>query len=103
MTPTRCVCEKCSWRGLRTDLLRAPNPFAPERTIIGCPQCKTVGKLRATCIEEGCFERAVFGEFAPKVGWRTHCVLHRPASNGKTVKRIEPLELKLKSRSSVKH
>ena len=41
--PTRCVCEKCDFRGFRTDLLRAPNPFAPERTIIGCPQCKGSG------------------------------------------------------------
>ena len=101
MTPdSRSVCEICYWRGLRADLLRARNPFNPEKAIFGCPQCKRVNTMRPTCIEEGCFERALFGEFAPKVGWRTHCVRHRPAAKGKAVKRIEPLVLK--SRSSVK-
>ena len=101
MQNERCACEKCPWKGFRSDLLRAPNPFAPERAIIACPRCKTVNKLRRTCIEDGCWERAVFGEFAPKVGWRTHCVVHRPSAKGKAVKRIEPLQIK--SRSSVKH
>ena len=96
----RCVCERCHWRGLRSDLLRASNPFAPERSLVGCPACKTVNKLRRTCIEDGCWERAQFGEFKPGTGWRTHCVVHRPSAQGKAVKRIEPLTIK--SRSSVK-
>ena len=50
----RWRCRDCGDISLEGDLLSAINPFDAGRTIVGCPQCKSVGDFEEVCDEPGC-------------------------------------------------
>lgn len=60
MTPTHTVrparwrCRVCSRIHADADLLRAPSPFDPSDTLIGCPWCKAVEDFEQVCDEPDC-------------------------------------------------
>ena len=53
-SPNRRECFNCDWRGHDHDILRAPNPFAPNYTVVGCPNCFSVESLFLCCDEPNC-------------------------------------------------
>ena len=73
-------CRDCGDISLEGDLLSAINPFDAGRTIVGCPQCKSVGDFEEVCDEPGCCNEAACGfpteegdEFG---GYRRTCHVH---------------------------
>ncbi len=72
----RYVCEECRSK-ITVGILSAQNPFDPEDTIIGCPNCKEVNRLRTTCDEPNCWEADTMGIGTPN-GYRRTCYTHRP-------------------------
>ncbi len=72
----RMVCEECGARIAGT-VLSATNPFDPEDVITGCPNCKSVNRLRTTCDEPECWEPDTMGIGTTK-GYRRTCWEHRP-------------------------
>ncbi len=75
--PFKAVCQECGWCGPSRDLLTAPNPFALDETIYGCPSCKEVDCFLAACDEEGCWKPRTCGTPTAK-GYRSTCSKHRP-------------------------
>lgn len=74
---TKCFCRECDWRGTWGDVLKAPNPFAPEEEIMGCPDCKAVDDtLRTACYETGCWKEASCGSPYPDGVYRWSCYKH---------------------------
>ena len=70
-------CDVCAWIGTDARILSAKNPFDPEDTVEGCPQCKSVNSIRRFCDEPGCTERASCGT-PTKDGYRQTCGKHAP-------------------------
>jgi len=77
MEKERLVCEDCDWRGTYNKALIAKNPFDPLDELTGCPNCKSVNRLRGTCDEPGCWEPATIGT-PVKGGYRRTCWQHSP-------------------------
>lgn len=71
------LCEECGWSGLGDKLLRAPNPFATDETMVGCPDCCEPNSMRMACDEPGCEARASCGTSTP-TGYRHTCYRHAP-------------------------
>lgn len=71
----RWLCQSCGWNGDDDELLRAPNPFFLEDTIVGCPNCKVVENMANACDEPGCDKEATSG-FPDPGGYRRTCGLH---------------------------
>lgn len=68
-------CDECGWRGTDDQVLRAPNPFDPEDTLYGCPDCKQVECLRRACDDPECWEFASCG-WPDGDRYRTTCGPH---------------------------
>ena len=72
---TRWRCSDCNWIGNDGELLSAPNPFYPDDTILGCPNCKQIGEFIELCDEPGCDRPATCGSPTPS-GYRRTCFDH---------------------------
>lgn len=72
------LCE-CDWRGETAELLVAPNPFDPNDTIAGCPNCKAVGEFIHVCGHEQCRNPASGGYPMPDGDYLWRCYQHKPA------------------------
>jgi len=71
----KVVCG-CGWRGIETQLLRAPDPFNPGDELTACPDCRQQGELRMACETDGCWkESSCGGTFADGV-YRNTCGPH---------------------------
>lgn len=70
MEKFRCC---CGWHG--TEYLQAPNPFDPEDTVSGCPQCKAVDTIDVACAVPECWEATCQGMMTD-VGYKWLCRLH---------------------------
>lgn len=69
----RWECECCGWRGLGSDLLKAPNPFGGTDEVIGCPNCKTIGEFTNAC--DVCWKPATCGGMTD-LGYKRMCGEH---------------------------
>lgn len=69
------LCEVCDSTLFDENLLRAPNPFDSESTIVGCPYCKTINEMVRACDEPGCTQKASCG-FPTAGGYRCTCYEH---------------------------
>lgn len=57
----RCGGRHCDWRGYEHEVLRAPNPFAPDDEIWGCPECRGIETMLEVCDEPGCWRETSCG------------------------------------------
>ena len=64
--PVTWRCTECGHVHENDALLVAPNPFDPEQTLTGCPDCKEIGQFREVCQAPGCRNDATCG----KPNWR---------------------------------
>lgn len=58
------------------DILRAPNPFAPEDDVAGCPFCRSVDSFVTVCWK--CDQRASSGTPTKLYGYIWSCNEHLP-------------------------
>lgn len=80
MSEERWSCKEClKWIGATGELLTAPNPFDPDDTIYGCPQCKSIDSMIQVCDEPGCTSVASGGTPHPG-GYKMHCHKHPPTA-----------------------
>jgi hypothetical protein len=73
----KLICEECGWLGQDSEMLKAPSPFDPEHTIVGCPRCREVETLVVACDEPGCSAKVTCGTPTPD-GYRNTCGKHAP-------------------------
>jgi hypothetical protein len=71
----RWLCKSCDWVGDYAHLLRAPNPFDSEMTLLGCPKCKAPEDVAPACDEPGCDKRVSCGWLSAD-GYRVTCSEH---------------------------
>lgn len=76
-TKQTCCNSRCCWHGLSDDVLKAPNPFNPDKVIWVCPKCKGIDSLYLACDEPGCWDYATMGTHTP-TGYRSTCWMHSP-------------------------
>ena len=76
LDPHRWQCRECDAYMHEVDMLTAPNPFDPKDTLVGCPNCKSVGSFREICDEAGCNDEATCGFPAKDSGYRRTCYDH---------------------------
>jgi hypothetical protein len=69
-------CDECDWRGNDDEMLRAPNPFDPEWSLTGCPECKQVNAFTNVCDEPGCRLDAGCGWKPRGAAYRRTCGAH---------------------------
>jgi hypothetical protein len=72
----RWRCQECKAITLEPALLSAPNPFDPDDTIVGCPNCKSVAEFDELCDEPGCERPASCGFPTAAGGYRRTCYDH---------------------------
>lgn len=70
-------CRSCGAHWASSALLIAPNPFDPDETVHGCPQCKAVEDLEVCCDHRECWQAASCGT-PTATGYRRTCYEHRP-------------------------
>lgn len=75
--PNKVECRECYWKGQRTELLTAPDPFCPGDNCFGCPKCKSIDCFLLLCDEPGCSNSATCGTPTPD-GYRSTCHHHVP-------------------------
>jgi hypothetical protein len=51
------VCSVCFWSGDAKETFRAPHPFNPNVSLTGCPRCKNIDTMGASCDVQGCRNR----------------------------------------------
>ncbi|HEY0820981.1 MAG TPA: hypothetical protein VGD46_19500 [Rhizobacter sp.] len=73
----RWYCQCCERTCTDAEVLRAPNPFAPERECCACPHCKEIGELVGGCDVSGCNRPSNCGTPTPE-GYRVTCDRHAP-------------------------
>lgn len=78
--PKKIFCEVCAWKGDTEQTLVEKNPFAPQETIYGCPECKSIDCFVAACDEPGCWGEVCCGMPTPS-GYRSTCGKHMPKEN----------------------
>lgn len=74
---TRWYCEECHRVCENDDVLRAPDPFTTDGTLVACPHCRTAEKLVGACDEPGCTRPSSCGTATPS-GYRRTCHNHIP-------------------------
>lgn len=74
----KVTCSERDWEGMISDALTAPNPFDPEDTINGCPQCHSVDSMVVACDEPGCWKPASCGTPVAEGPYRNTCGKHVP-------------------------
>jgi hypothetical protein len=95
----KLVCEDCGWKGTDSQSLTAPNPFDKEDSVVGCPKCKAVNKLRTACDEPECWEEDTCGTpavYGSSTGYRRTCGKHRPKEmkgNNEKNERLQRLDV----------
>ena len=83
-------CKECSWHGMDSELLHAPNPFDIDELVVGCPHCKSVDSMVLVCDEPGCWLEVSCGTPTQK-GYRSTCGEHQPnQSSGQDNAREDP-------------
>lgn len=75
MKPKILRCKECANLLINEQLLQAPNPFAPEETLFGCPNCKSVEGFLPVCDEPDC-ERVATCGCPTETGYRNTCFEH---------------------------
>lgn len=73
----RCGENRCSWHGLESQVLRAPDPFTEGDELYACPDCKEVNNIEYACDEPDCWNQVSCGTPTP-TGYRTTCGKHVP-------------------------
>lgn len=73
----KVTCSECDWKGRRTELLTAENPFESNCPIFGCPQCHGIDCCRPVCDEPACWEVVTCGTPTSE-GYRLTCSKHHP-------------------------
>ena len=73
----RCEVHRCTWHGLDSETLTAPDPFDIGETLTGCPSCKSANTLREACDEPDCWEFSSCGT-PTETGYRRTCGKHLP-------------------------
>jgi len=68
-------CTECGWVGLDDEILTGPNPFSPEGTVNGCPECLSIDTITACCHK--CDKIANCGT-PTKDGYVWSCGDHKP-------------------------
>ena len=68
-------CKVCNLYSPDERLLRAPSPFDPTDTIVGCPHCKSTDGFDQVCDEPGCTAHAHCG-WPSDAGYRRTCGNH---------------------------
>ena len=73
----KCVCQKwkCGWRGFRSEILVAEDPFNHGGEITACPACRELGRLVTACDEPDCWLPATF-VWSTGDGYRYTCGDH---------------------------
>lgn len=73
------LCRECD--EVCFENLKAPNPFDPAETIVGCPNCRSAESLDAACQAPGC-RRMSSGGYPGGYGFRYFwaCSKHAPQS-----------------------
>lgn len=75
----KVICMTCDWKGNDADLLVAKNPFDPDETIYGCPNCNSIDSYEGVCDEPDCWNLVVMGTPTPE-GYRNTCSKHDPSN-----------------------
>ena len=78
----RCSNLNCDWRGPEQEILRAPNPFDEDDTLVGCPRCLDINTLIDVCDEPGCWEFSSCGHPVPG-GYQRTCGKHHVTTTTK--------------------
>lgn len=76
-------CESLHWKGRKSEVLTAPDPFNPGYELTACPKCREAGTLLPCCDEPGCWGVAGYGTPSP-TGYRRVCGEHCRAINETT-------------------
>lgn len=71
-----CDDWRCGWRGLDTEILRAPDPFNAGCELVACPKCRCQ-TIRTCCDEPNCWEQDTCGT-PTTAGYRRTCHKHVP-------------------------
>jgi hypothetical protein len=70
------ACDVCGWTGTSNDVLSAPNPFDPQGTIYGCPECKEVEQFKRVCDFADCWDSNIAGGKPTENGYMFLCSEH---------------------------
>jgi len=73
----RCNEYGCYWKGQASEVLKAPNPFDPEDTLEGCPDCHEPNTIVSVCDEPDCWRMVSCGAPTKSV-YRNTCGKHQP-------------------------
>lgn len=73
----RWMCRECGAVSVVAGMLTAPNPFRPDDTIHGCPDCAGIDCFDLLCDEPDC-ERPTTCGTPTANGYRGTCGLHVP-------------------------
>ena len=76
ITKQVCVARDCGWCGTSVEVLKALNPFNPEKVLWGCPKCKEIGTLYLGCDKPGCRQPIKFGVMTLR-GYSRRCAEHK--------------------------
>jgi len=76
----RWRCSECYWTGPEGALLIGPNPFAPDESVVGCPDCKGIDTAEMMCDVDGCKNLTSCG-WPSDAGYRHTCHEHYPADD----------------------
>jgi hypothetical protein len=58
---SRIKCDCCEWVFKSDDALVGKNPFEPNLTVYGCPNCKEIEDFVVLCDVATCHEKATCG------------------------------------------
>lgn len=68
----RWYCTECRTVSVKKQLLVAPNPFESDSSILGCPNCKSIGHFALLCDVPECQQIVTCGWPSP-AGYRQTC------------------------------
>lgn len=71
----RWRCEHCRKIVPDAEMLRAPHPFEPGDSVLGCPSCHAIDAFVDVCDEPGCDLDASCG-WPSDAGYRRTCHKH---------------------------
>jgi len=60
-SPDVYICTECFERQAGDEILKAPNPFNDEDTIIACRWCQQICTLEVACVVENCLNETCAG------------------------------------------
>lgn len=86
----RYRCKECHDFFAESEVLKAPNPFAPADEIYGCPHCCEVENLALLCDFPGCSRYSSSGEPTPEGGYVHRCHEHSLWAFGRRDSDVRP-------------